>query len=382
MVDVFHRQLELPGYSRMVTLAEIEANDYNLNIPRYIDGSEAEDLHDIAAHLLGGIPDYDIEALDEFWQVFPSLKRQLFAASGRPGYSQLKLEAAQLKAFVSRHTEFLAYTETINALFAQWRQHSLPLLASIGPGSHPRQLIDLLAEDLLQVFAPARLVDKYDVYQHLMSYWSETMQDDVYLLAQDGWLASEDLIPAPLLIARYFAAEQAAIETLEAQRDESTRKLEELDEEHGGEGGLLEEAKNEKGKLTRASIKARQKDLFGEPDTEDERAMLNSYLTLLDQEAEASSRVRSAQKALDAQVTAKYHALSEDEVKGLVIDDKWLATLSSAVQGELNRVSQALTGRVTQLAERYASPLPELMVHVEALSSKVDAHLRRMSFVW
>ncbi|HEU5377757.1 MAG TPA: hypothetical protein VFV38_20225, partial [Ktedonobacteraceae bacterium] len=227
-----------------------------------------------------------------------------------------------------------------------------------------------------------RLIDKYDVYQHFMSYWSETMQDDVYLLVQDGWQASSDLIPASLIIARYFSDEQAAIEHLEAARDEISRRLEELDEEHGGEGGLLEEAKNEKGKMTRGSIRARLKDLFGDPDSEEERAMLNSYLALLDQEAEASSKVRAAQKALDAQVTAKYKTLSEDEVKTLVVDDKWLATLASAIQGELNRVTRRLTGRIKQLAERYAAPLPKLTEDVEMLSSKVDEHLKRMGFVW
>jgi type I restriction enzyme M protein len=78
IVDVFNKQIELPKYARMVSVAEIAANDYNLNISRYIDSTEAEDLHDIEAHLLGGIPNYDIVALDNYWQVFPVLKQQLF----------------------------------------------------------------------------------------------------------------------------------------------------------------------------------------------------------------------------------------------------------------------------------------------------------------
>src|SRR5207248_8723358 len=86
IVDVFNKQIELPKYSRMVPVAEIAAHDYNLNIPRYIDSTEVEDLHDIAAHLLGGIPNYDINALDVYWQVCPTLKQQLFEAGPRPGY--------------------------------------------------------------------------------------------------------------------------------------------------------------------------------------------------------------------------------------------------------------------------------------------------------
>ncbi len=382
IVDVFNRQLEVPKYARMVSVAEIEENDYNLNIPRYIDSTEPEDLHDIAAHLLGGIPDADIVALNNYWQVFPTLKQQLFAAGSRPGYSQLRVDSAQIRQAIFTHPEFLAYTQAVTSLFEQWRTNALFDLKRLGVGSHPKQLIEALSEDMLQVFAQASLIDTYDVYQHLMSYWTDTMQDDVYMIALDGWKANSVLVPPQLLFNRYFAAGQQAIEQLQAASEALTLKMEEMDEEHGGEGGLLEEAKNEKGKITRASVKARLKDIFADPDAEDERALLNTYLDLLDQEADARKKIKDAQKALDAKVAAKYKLLSEDEVKTLVVDDKWLATLASHVQDELNRVSQALTGRIKELAERYATPLPQLTEDVEVLSGKVDVHLRKMGFVW
>jgi type I restriction enzyme M protein len=253
----------------------------------------------------------------------------------------------------------------VTALFAQWQTNDTPSLKSLGVGSHPKQLIEVLSEDLLQVFAEARLIDKYDVYQHLMSYWTDTMQDDVYMITQDGWQANSDLIPPQLIINRYFAADQQHIEQLEAARETIARQLEELDEEHAGEGGLLEDAKNEKGKITRASINARLKDILADPDAADERLMLNKYLRLLDQETQACRKIKDAQKALDVKVTAKYKVLSEDEVKVLVVDDKWLTTLASDVQSELNRISQTLTGRVKELAERYATPLPQISEELE-----------------
>ncbi len=186
------------------------------------------------------------------------------------------------------------------------------------------------------------------------------MQDDVYMIASDGWQANSELIPSQLIIKRYFAANQQAIEKLEAASEEIVAKMEMMDEEHSGEGGLLEEAKNEKGKITKASIKARLKDIFAEPDTEDERTLLNTYLDLLDQETEARKKVKNAQKVLEARVAAKYKALSEDEVKMLVVEDKWLATLAADVQAELNRIFQPLTGRIKEVAERYAAPLPKI----------------------
>ncbi|GCE15104.1 type I restriction-modification system subunit M [Tengunoibacter tsumagoiensis] len=382
IVDVFNRQLELPRYSRMVGLDEIIENDYNLNIPRYIDSSEPEDLHDIEAHLLGGIPDRDIEALSGYWEIFPSLKQHLFAADLRPGYSQLRVSNDEIKATIFAHPEFVQYNQAITELFKRWQANNSPGLYGLGVGSHPKQLIERLSEDILQVFGQAQLVDKYDVYQHLMSYWSDVMQDDVYLIALDGWKASSDLIPANLIIQRYFQTEQQQIEKLEADKEAITLKMTELEEEHTGEGGLLEEAVNEKGKLTRASVKIRIKTIFGEPDSEQERELLDTYLTLLDQEAEASKKVKTAQKALDAKVVKKYEQLSEDEVKVLVIEDKWLETLNGDVQGELNRVSQALAGRVKELAERYDVPLPLLSRDAEELTHKVEAHLKSMGLVW
>lgn len=393
IVDVFNKQLELPKYSRMVSVAEIEANDYNLNIPRYIDSSEAEDLQDIAAHLQGGIPNADIEGLSAYWQVFPTLQTQLFVRGTRAGYSQMKVAAAEVKQTIFAHPEFVAYTQSVSDLFQRWRANNTARLKSFSAqvisenSPHPKQLIEALSEDLLATFAEVQLIDKYDVYQHLMSYWADTMQDDAYLITGDGWEAGKDagsgLIPPQLIIARYFAAEQTAIEQLEAERDAITRQMEEVDEEHGGEEGLLAEAKNDKGKLTKATVAARLKEIKSvraEPVEVQEQQLLNAYLTLIEQESVANKKVKDAQKQLDAKVAAQYAKLSEGDIKTLVVDDKWLTTLAADVQTELDRVSQALTGRIKQLAERYAEPLPQLAAEVVTLTTKVNEHLKKMGF--
>ena len=394
IVDVFNKQLELPKFSRMVSVAEIEANDYNLNLPRYIDSSEAEDLQDIYAHLNGGIPNADITSMSAYWEVFPTLQKQLFsprpqAGEGlgeRAGYSQMKVAAAQVKPAIFAHPEFVTYTQTVSDLFQRWKTNNTARLKGITQAVHPKELIELLAEDLLQTFSTVNLIDQYDVYQHLMSYWSDIMQDDVYLITADGWQAGNDasngLIPPQLIIARYFAAEQAAIEQLEAERDAVTRSMEEMDEEHGGEDGLLAEAKNDKGKLTKATVATRLKDIKHDTDGADERKQLNAYIALIEQESAASKKVKDAQKALDTKVAAQYAKLSADDIKTLVVDGKWLATLAADVQTELDRVSQALTGRIKQLAERYAEPLPQLANDVVALTTKVNEHLKKMGFSW
>ena len=387
IVDTFTRQVEIAQYSRLVPTTEIEANDYNLNIPRYIDSTEVEDAQDIEAHLRGGILERDIDDLDRYWRVLPGLKAALFAPADRPGYGRLRVSPGEIKPSIFSHAEFAAFHDQVSERFAAWREANHARLNGIQRGDHPKALIETLSESLLETFRSAPLLDAYDVYQHLMDYWAETMQDDVYLLAQEGWQAvldgkpNTDLIPPALMVNHFFATEQQAIETLEAQRDGITRQMEELDEEHGGEEGLLEEAKTEKGKLTVKSVKERLKAIQCDPEAADERQVLMVYAALLEREAVASRKVKDAQKALNARVLAQYAKLTEAEIRKLVVDDKWLVALDAAVRSELDRVSQRLTQRVKELAERYAAPLPQLAEEVEALSGKVDGHLRKMGFI-
>jgi type I restriction enzyme M protein len=390
IVDTFIQQHEVAKYSRLVPLAEIADNDYNLNIPRYIDASAAEDLQDIAAHLQGGIPNRDIDALAAYWQVIPAVRASLFAPA-RTGYSYLHVTIGEIKPTIFAHPEFTAFNQTITELFEGWKTRNRPLLNAIAIGDNPKALIDRLAEDLLSSFVQAPLLDAYDVYQHLLDYWATAMQDDLYLLVSDGWKAlivdgpnqgqpNTDLLPSELLIKRYFAVEAAAIEQLLAARDTISRQLEELDEEHGGEDGLLAEGKTDKGKLSAKSVKDRIKAIKNDLAADDERAALEHYLVVLEQEAAASKKVKDAQKGLDIKVTKQYPHLSEADIKALVIEDKWLSTLAVDAQTELDRVSQALTSRIRQLAERYSTPLPQLTTDVEAMAARVCKHLAKMGF--
>ena len=189
IVDVFTEQRETPGYARMVPPAQIasETNDYNLNIPRYIDSSEPEDLHDLAAHLHGGIPNRDIDALGAYWEVFPGLRELLFSPNGREGYSDARVEADEVRGVVLEHREFKAYGDRVRRVFDGWRREHAPRLRELAVADSPKELIRDLSEDLLHRFAGLPLLDRYDVYQCLMDYWDEVMQDDVYLVVTEGW---------------------------------------------------------------------------------------------------------------------------------------------------------------------------------------------------
>ncbi len=395
IVDTFTRQLEVPKYARLVPVAEIEGNDFNLNLPRYIDSTEPEDLQDIAAHLQGGIPLRDIDGLKSYWQVFPGVRQALFADANRPGYCQLRVEPGQIKATIFDHPEFTTFNQTVTALFEGWKETHTERLTGIQLGDRPKLLIEALSESVLDTFRNhaqvSTLIDPYAVYQHLMDYWAETLQDDAWMVATDGWQAlrpdgankgqpNTDLIPTSLVVARCFATEQTEVERLEAERDAISRQMEELEEEHGGDDGLLAEAKNDKGKITSKSVKDRLKAIKADPTAAEEKQVLQQYATLADKETAANKQVKEAQRELDAKVAALYARMTQPEVQVLVVLDKWLATLTQRVQGELDRVSQTLTGRIKQLADRYATPLPQLAQEVDDLQAKVNEHLKKMGF--
>lgn len=400
IVDTFRKQADISSYARMVPFEEIvdPKNDYNLNLPRYIDTTEPEDIQDIDGHLRGGIPERDIgEGLAAYWQVIPGIRKKLLRAAERPGYYDLKLPISEVKPAILEHPEFKAFNQSVTQLFEQWMKANIPWLKGFGKGSHPKELIETVAEELLATFRAAPLLDTYDVYQHLMNYWNETMQDDCYIISADGWVAETyriletdkkgktkdkgwacDLIPKSLLVAGYFATEQAAIAAKQAELEAITASLAELEEEQGGEDGVLGALE----KINKAEVNARLKEIRGDRDAAEEAAVFKQWLKLNTEEADYKKAIKDAEVALDQLAYEKYTQLTEDEIKTLVVDDKWLATLTSAVQSELDRVSQTLTGRIRQLAERYAKPLPEILDEVAVLSARVEDHLKKMGVVW
>jgi type I restriction enzyme M protein len=515
IVDTFNKLNSVTRYARMVPFDEITdaKNDYNLNLPRYIDTSEPEDLHDIHAHLNGGIPVRDIDGdasalppipgLSIYWNALPGLRQALFMANADTGYADLAVESNALKTSILEHPEFATFRSTIDGLFAQWRQRNTPVFKDFDIDDNPKELITQVGEDLLDSFRTAPLLNPYDIYQHLMDYWAETLQDDAYEITADGWVAEPkriieeitsgkrkgqtkdkgwacDLIPKPYIVARYFAAEQAELDALQAELDSASSRLTELEEEHGGDEGALRDVstkgdaqdaftqavldalkedhaekyaryaglkadsdtaeaelaeltghsfitplKNTKGKLALKDVKdhhdctdnsGKKSVLASYIDTDkackqhskqlkallaeleaDYRVQLSveplreqltdlniiaDYLNLIEQQAELKKTIKEKDAALDQLAYHQYAQLSVDEIKTLVVDDKWLAALAASVQNELERVSQTLTGRVRQLADRYATPLPELTQWVDALSAKVDEHLKQMGARW
>ena len=273
IVDAFNNQLTIPKYSKMVTKQEIEDNDFNLNIPRYIDSSEREDLHNLFAHLNGGIPAYDVAELSSYWELFPNLKSELFTPSANDGFYDTKIVSSEVKNTILQSSEYLSFKDSVTKIYLSWREEHNEMIHSLENGCRPKAIIKTLSESLLEAFEETKLIDKYDVYQLLMDYYMEVMQDDMYLISQDGWEIGStvrelvptkndkgkfvykevhdfefkkvrykaDLIPPVLIIDTYFQAEQLAIDELQSTLDMASSELENYVEENSGEDGVLEE---------------------------------------------------------------------------------------------------------------------------------------------
>jgi type I restriction enzyme M protein len=415
IVDVFNATRNEDRYSRLVLYSEIERNGFNLNLPRYIDSSEPEDLQDIDCHLNGGIPTRDVEALAPYWDAFPGLRESLFTDRDRPGVMTLRVEIGDIKSTVYDHPSFAAFRERVRDHFAAWRQRHRSRMLGLHEGDHPKHVIKELAEDLLTEFEPLPLVDAYDVYGHLMAYWEATMQDDAYLVALDGWKAAKTLrevakddkgkptetpdltlgklklkaeaIPPGLVIARFFPAEGANAEAMQASLEALAGEVAAMIEEQGGEDGLLASAMNDKEKVTSALAIARMKSLGrlftpDDEEAEEERQALSAFVETSEKMNRVKTELTIAADSLTKKVIHKYEGLTDDEARELIVDDKWLATLATAVETELDRLSGALIRRVRTLGERYETPLPKLEDDVENFSEAVEAELRRMGFAW
>ena len=406
IIDVWNVHKALPKFSHFATNEEIEKNEYNLNLPRYIDTSEEEDIQNIEAHLKGGIPEHDIDLLDKYWTIYPTLNTSIFKTILRPGYFNISISVEKIRSTILENKEFLEFRKNGQNTLDDWRQAQIPLLKNLSQDNNPKFVILKLSDSLLEAFKEIQLIDKYDIYQNLMAYWEEIMQDDVYIVTADEWIAGNELIrlqskskkgskkdiagltglegrliPVSLIIKTYLHQEKEKLELLHTELEQISSYMEEIKQEHSGEDGLLGEVTNDKGNITKGDLTKRIKEIKAMANEEDqELELLGKYKALLEKESVTKAKIKKVEKDLEEKVITKYPTLSIEEIKKLVVDLKWMTELENRIMGEFDRLAQTLTGRVKELAKRYDETLPQIEKETELLTRKVEEHLKKMGF--
>ena len=372
IVTTFNGAIEENGYSRFVMMDEItDKNDYNLNIPRYIDSSAKEDLQDITAHLQGGIPATDVDDLSRYWGEFAGLKDKLFA-SLRKDYYQLNVDKAIVRDTIYNDPAFDSYGKKVEQAFLEWQRTADERFYHLDDQTDPKALIVKLAGKIVTAFEGVRLIDKHDVYEVLLSYWQTVMADDVYIIKNDGFEAGAEieifyrenrkkdgtaskkengwdgkLLPKGLIIATFFAEEKLSVDEAQRHLDEASSRLEELTEQ----------------------------------ENDDDDPVETWHATSLRKEiSEKTKIVKALVQQLDDKAKSKYTELTLPQIQDLLINRKWHTQIYEGIYALYKTVSQRITERIVEIAERYEQTLPELEAAVTSCETKVKQHLKDMGF--
>lgn len=296
IVRVYTAQEEIKGYSRLVPYSEIlEENGGNMNVPRYIQKIDTSLPQNIAAHLQGGIPKHDIDSLDRLWDVSSELKDAIFTCID-PAHDiyQLALASDAIEGVFESDAKLQAEKHKEGTeIFEIWRDEVRELLLGITGDTDPKAFIRGLGSLVLKAYEDSLFLDNYDIYDCLMNYWNEKLQDDVYAIKAYGYEAAKDieytyaqkkvkdengetitvddkskvksfdgaLIPRTIIEHEYFADQQAAIDALTEKREQLTSEMEEMREEESGEDGLLKDVLTESGDLPKGNLTKRIKEL-------------------------------------------------------------------------------------------------------------------------
>jgi type I restriction enzyme M protein len=404
IVDALTEGTQIPSYSRLVPISEIvdPKNDYNLNLPRYIDSSEAEDIQDLSAHLFGGIPNHDIDQLDAYWKVMPSLRESLFEPFTRDGYSRLRVSPEAVLKTIYQNAQYKKFIEKADKVFQAWLAEFSKEFGALDKGGKPKFVIEKVAESLLHTSSELPLVDSYAIYQTLMSYWSSTLQDDAFLITAVGWLEAaqlhtvvdvvdgvdatagkakfrSDLLPASVLIDHYFPTQRDALAAFEAESSSIQSEIDALIEEQSGDEGLINEAITDTGKVNKKQLSSRLMEVAGQQDFADEFDVLKQCADLVEKLDLAKKACKTLQGEINDALIAKYKKLDQEVVKKLALI-KWGSALTATIEADRSRVAQSLADRISELGRRYDEVASQLAASAHYLQVKVDAHLIAMGF--
>lgn len=381
---------EVENYAHFAPYSEIKKNEYNLNITRYVPSEDTEILQDIEAHLKGGLPANDIKKMHNYWNACPTLKTTLFSKDkNHSGYFNLNCKKEDLRQTIENEKSFVSQKQTFEKTVNDWCDWCRPQLLKLNTGIKPKELIEVYSEELLQnALKDKSLVDAYNSYDSLMNYWADVMQDDFYLISNDGWKANLvlpakkyiiykdlvcDLLPVDLCIKKFFSKEKEEIDFCEDEISSSKSGNEEILESWPD----FEEYLNKNAKV---KLEKYVEELKTQKAEAEYIAAVEKYISNQKHIKEMNAQLKEKTVSLTAVIIEKYKTLSENEIKQIVVNDKWLTDISEILMNEMQNITQKIATDVTELVERYEHKLSDIEAEVSKLEKEVAAHLAQMGF--
>ncbi|NLH36349.1 MAG: SAM-dependent DNA methyltransferase [Lactococcus chungangensis] len=297
IVQTFINKEQIKGYSHFVKYKDIlEENGGNLNVPRYIQKIDDTLPQNIASHLKGGIPEEDIDSIKKLWKISPKLKQEIFTCvDGEHNIYNLSMSPNEIETVISEDENIKSEkANECGELFVAWKNIVKDTLLNINADTNPKELIRNIGVQILHGFESAQLLDNYDVYDFLLNYWNEKMQDDVYVIKSSGYEAGREieyvyaqkkakdengeeikvddtskmksfegaLISRKIIEHEYFEKELLELNKLIEKSALLESELDEMREEESGDEGLLVNALNEKGdSILKANLSKQIKEL-------------------------------------------------------------------------------------------------------------------------
>lgn len=388
ITDTYLGRIEEEKYSKIVTMEEIEREEYNLNIPRYIDSSEEEVLEDIRAHLMGGIPEQDIEKLNKYWKIAPNLRNKLFKKNKREGYVDLTIDKELINEEISKSKEFINYFEELIDKVLKWEKENENVLYNVNSKTRVKNLIVELSNKILKIFEDDKLIDKYDAYEFLMEYYNNTLKDDLYLIVENGWIPKlvygqdkngkikknefdSDLLPKNIVIKEYFEEYSYKLDKLNNELNDLILEFNQTVEENIGDESIFNDEEKVNEKLIRDKIKE---------EVEENIVILQELLDNLSKQKEIKKNIKMVQEELNNLVVKKYNSLDKNKSKELIIYKKWFKDLEKNFGDMYVDIIYNLSKKITIEVEKYENTLSYLIKETSDLESLVLEDLERMGY--
>ena len=379
IADAVRLRSDEPGFSRKVSRETIRQNNYNLNIPRYVDSSEAPELYDIYATMFGGIPNSEIDRLKEYWEALPSLRVELFQPAEDKPYSAITTDDVASVIAHDRDTEKLR-KQFERAFEGFGDELHRRLISNVATVREMKERYEI-ADDIFERNKGIPLVDRYAAYQALSNEW-QTIANDIETLQTEGMEAARKvetayklvkkgdeeievadglkgrIIPFPMVQETLFQAELQAISEKEARNEEIDAEVDELRDSFTEEEAQEYLDGDDDPKLDKAKIKkdAKAKGDEIEPET---KAKLVKLVKLWEEQTKVKKEIKEAKAELIDKTKEAIEHLTDEEVE-LFLHKKWIDPVVAGINDTLTDVLKAVETRVTALANKYAVSYKEL----------------------